>query len=484
MARGNQSQSCRFGNLVLVAMLCCSLVPTNAFDPAANRVVRKGLWHAPMSPSLLGPAPVLSRRPSSQLSKTRLQGVVAATLAQIPHPHVSTTSIAGKLKPFLRRFHFGASELSEIGSAIVAITDWQDVLLLVFLAFCTPAFSKYRNKVAKNQELRRFGLTRLASDVSKVALSVYVVDICMVVLSTIGFTFPRDWKVSAVFTKVAYSVWALREFMFFKRNLICTFYNVTGLEMGRLEILDRFINALAVFLYGLFLVDWLSLKLGFALKSIFGFASVFSVAFTLASKDIMSNLLAGIWLQASGKAVPGDAVKFGDSTSGGLIRMGWLETSLRDGEGAIVKIPNSGLAGQKISNLSEIQKSLVKQTLRFDYADADNIPKLIQEIKDEIMRTCKKLVVDGSRPFRVHFTNYMDNHLEVTVETHHNISPVSGEYHDNRQDLLLAINRAVKKCGMEFAQKAKGIKPNQETSARVVPAEAYLETLTPSPEGG
>ena len=250
--------------------------------------------------------------------------------------------------------------------------------------------------------------------------------------------------------------------------------------MGRLEILDRFINGIAVFVYGLFLVDWLSLELGYALKSIFGLASVFSVAFTLASKDILSNLLSGIWLQASGKASPGDAVRFGDGTSGGLVKMGWLETSLRDGEGAMVKVPNAQLAGQKMSNLSEIKKAQVKQTLRFDYADADKIPELIHEIKQEIMKTCKKLVVDGSRPFRVHFTNYMEDHLEVTVVTHHNISPVSGEYHDNRQDLLLAINRAVKRCGMRFAQMVKVEIPGRAASWRVVPGKAYLEGL----EGG
>jgi small-conductance mechanosensitive channel len=363
--------------------------------------------------------------------------------------------LAGKLWPLLQKLKLGVTEFRSIGKAIRQVTDWQDVVVLVFLAFCTPFFSKYRNHLANNQDLQRFGVTKIVSDIGKVALSVYVVDVVAVVLTTMGFTFPRAWKVSEIYTKVAYSSWILSEFLFYKCMLLCKFYKVKQNNMGRVEILNRFINGIAVFVYGLLLVDWLSLELGYALKSIFGLASVFSLAFTLASKDILSNMLAGLWLQGSGKAVPGDAVKFGDGTSGSLVKMGWLETALRDGEGAIVKIPNAKLAGQKMSNLSHVKTSLVKQTLRFHYEDADKIPALIESIKDEIKKSCKKLILDGSRPFRVHFTNYMEDHLEVTVVTHHNISPVSGEYHDNRQELLFAIHRAVKKSDVTFAELAQ-----------------------------
>ncbi|GKY90372.1 hypothetical protein MPSEU_000011200 [Mayamaea pseudoterrestris] len=474
-------------HLLLVAILLSfTASTTNAFvqHGAAGGRVRnnEALQLFPLPMRVLHNLPIATAIPAS-LSSTRLYGqgsaAVAKAIINTGTPIIGksySTSIAGKLMPLIRMCRIGVKEFKAVGAAIVSVTDWQDVVLLVFLAFCTPAFNKYRAKVSNNQETTRFGITKVISDVSKVALAVYIVDIVTVIMATLGFPLPQKWKVSAVFTKVAYSGWILREFLYFKCRLLCKFYKVKRDEMGRVEILDRFVNGFAIFIYGLFLVDWLSLELGYALKSIFGLASMFSVAFTLASRDIASNLLAGIWLQASDKAVPGDAVKFGENTSGGLVRMGWLETSLQDGEGAIVKIPNSNLAGQKISNLSRVTKTPIKQTLRFDYSDANKIPELIHAIKQEIMVSCKKLVVDGSRPFRVHFTNYMEDHLEVTVVTHHEISPLGGEFHDNKQELLLAINRAVKKTGVQFAQMVKMEIPGRPASWKVVQHKSYLES--------
>jgi small-conductance mechanosensitive channel len=402
----------------------------------------------------------------------------------LPHinPLSHATIISGKLMPALKKLFRSSINWQSLGAAIVSVTDWQDICLLLLLGFGTPLFRRLLPQ-QQHRQLRRFGITQVVSDVSKVGLSVYVVDIAMVVASHLGFTFPRLWKVSALYTKIAYSAWVLREFLLYKCMLLCRFYNVKQSDMGRIEILNRLINGASVFIFGLLLIDWLSLELGYAIKSIFGLASVFSVAFTLASKDILSNLLAGFWLQGSGKALPGDSVSFGDGTSGGLVNMGWLETSLRDGEGVIVKIPNAKLADQKMSNLSQVKKSAVKQTLRFHYSDADKMPELIAAIRQEIMTSCKKLVLDGSRPFRVHFTNYKEDHLEVTVVTHHDVSPVSGEYHDNRQDVLLAINRAVIKSDVEFAQLVKLEVTSRDSLWRVAPSRKHLYGLDDAPNG-
>lgn len=111
----------------------------------------------------------------------------------------------------------------------------------------------------------------------------------------------------------------------------------------------------------------------------------------------------------------------------------------------------SDLAGQHVSNLSRLNKSQVKQTLRFDYKDADKLPQVITDIKQEIADACPRLITDGSRPFRVHFTDHGHDHLEVRVNTHFNVNPVGNDYWDSRQRVLMAIQRAVKKNGVEFA---------------------------------
>ncbi len=143
--------------------------------------------------------------------------------------------------------------------------------------------------------------------------------------------------------------------------------------------------------------------------------------------------------------------------------MGWMETLIRGPDEIMVTVPNADLAGERVSNLSRIQKSQVKQTLRFEYKDADKLPLLVEDIKEEIKSACPLLISDGSRPFRVHFTGFGSDHCEVRVNAHFNIKPVGdeywdnrqrvilAEYWDNRQRVILAIQKAVKKHGVEFA---------------------------------
>ena len=75
--------------------------------------------------------------------------------------------------------------------------------------------------------------------------------------------------------------------------------------------------------------------------------------------------------------------------------------------------PNNILSGQKISNLSRVVYSQVKQTLRFHYDDAEEIPALLDSIKEEIRKSCPRLITDNTRPFRVFWTGFNEDHLEV-----------------------------------------------------------------------
>ena len=92
----------------------------------------------------------------------------------------------------------------------------------------------------------------------------------------------------------------------------------------------------------------------------------------------------------------------------------------------------------------------MKQTLRISYDDAAKIPKLLDNIKEEIRLSCPKLITDGSRAFRAHWQNFEDDHLQVVVDCHFTIKPTGDEYYDNRQAVLDAIYRAVKKTGAHF----------------------------------
>lgn len=111
----------------------------------------------------------------------------------------------------------------------------------------------------------------------------------------------------------------------------------------------------------------------------------------------------------------------------------------------MISIPNADLLKERLSNLSRVRHSQVKQVLRLRYDDVDKIPSLIEQIKHEIKKSCPSLIVDGSRPFRVHWTAMNQDHCEITVDTRHTIKPVGDAYLDNKQNVLTAIYTALKR---------------------------------------
>jgi small-conductance mechanosensitive channel len=198
----------------------------------------------------------------------------------------------------------------------------------------------------------------------------------------------------------------------------------------------------------------LKVEMGVAMSGVLAFGSVGTLALGLASKDLMTNILTGLMLSASDQIYEGDSVRFANGNGGSIVKLGWFETVLRGSDEVMVSIPNGDLIKQQVSNLSRVRFCQVKQTLRFKYKDADNLPTLLEAIKQEIRLACPALITDGSRPFRVYWTDYEVEYLSVMIDTHFRLKPVGDEYWDNRQRVLQAIDKAVKKVGVSFQTEA------------------------------
>lgn len=130
--------------------------------------------------------------------------------------------------------------------------------------------------------------------------------------------------------------------------------------------------------------------------------------------------------------------------------MGILETLVKQNGEMITAIPNKDLANQKITNLSRLKFSQVKQILRFDYEDASKMPAVIEEIRKEIRESCPQVVKDGSRPLRVVWSDFGDNSLEVTVDVRMNTPPIGDIYYEGKQKILIAIHTALKRLDVNL----------------------------------
>lgn len=368
---------------------------------------------------------------------------------------VHRTFLAGNILPNLEKLIITPEKFQKIFKTLGQVTDWQDFLFLITLSYATvPLFQLPYNSLMKDKkDFQDTGYHFVADhlqQISRIALLCYLVDMLKVVIIEMGFGWKHIPHIPSVFARSVYTLWVARRLALSKKWFLCKVWKKSPETLGRMELIDHLADAIILIVVALTIVDIFSVELGFAAKSIFAFGSIGTLVFSLASQGIVANLMNGILLSASDRVYEGDSVKFGDSIEGTVVKMGWVETVIRESDEVVTTVPNSDLASEKLSNLSRMTKCQVKQVLRFDYKDMAKLPQLCDDIKLEIRKACPQLIVDGTRPFRVHWVGYEKVSLNVVVDAHFQIRPLGDGYWDNQQRVLEAINRAVEKNDVKF----------------------------------
>ncbi len=128
-----------------------------------------------------------------------------------------------------------------------------------------------------------------------------------------------------------------------------------------------------------------------------------------------------------------------------------METTITDSNEMVVAIPNQELSSSRLINISKIKMSRLRQDLHFHYQDCQKLPAILEEIKHEIKSTCPLVVSDGTKPLRAYFKKYADSYLEVEVDVRMNCNPGSELFKQETQDVLFAIDRAVRRHNVQFA---------------------------------
>lgn len=268
--------------------------------------------------------------------------------------------------------------------------------------------------------------------------------------------------VSLSFAKVVYTLWLARVCAKFKHYILAKYVpklsrredkNMDGL----IALVDHLINAMIGGVAAMVIIDILELS-GLGVRSAFALGSAGTLAITLGTQTLVTHIVSGFTMTTSNRFYVGDFVQLskggtGQVTFAGTVEsLGWLETTIRGSNDQVTTIPNAQLEGIQVCNLSRNTMCQVRQVLRFKYQDASILPTLLPSIREEIIASCPKIVTDGRRPCRVVWTDYCESHLEVIVDVHFDgIKPIGDAYWNNRQDVLLAIQRAVDKHGVKFA---------------------------------
>ena len=265
-------------------------------------------------------------------------------------------------------------------------------------------------------------------------------------------------NITAVLTNTSssllFSIWGMYRLKYIKNLVVRYVFSRRKVENKRVQRLYQKGTDVVIYIGAAVLaLDTLGFKYQSALTSLSVFGGLGTIVFSLASKDMTTQLLSGLSIQVAQQFDVGDEIQLESGKFGTVYSIGPMHTYIRGEDEIVTKISNSDLDTMRVSNLSLGEASQVEQKLRFDFSAIKVAPKLVREIKFEIKEACKdKLITDGSRPFRVHWTGYGEQWLEISVDARLKIAPYSDDYYEIRQEIMLGIARAAERCDARFAE--------------------------------
>lgn len=453
------------GRLVLVMVLLLQkLAPATAFEAPGLHVCGGKLCRL---------------HPSSQTGGTCSSSGSSLFSSPLPiHDLMDSgreTFLIGNVGTTFAAFLKGLRKIRPGMERIIEVVDPVDLVVILTIGFGTATMARWWNDKVINKTLRRkrpkdFSesklkfFSELVCQLGQCSFLAYLGEILLSFLDVIGLHLPRS--APRFITVSTYAIWGAGRVSTFKTSVLKRIFKthpsfpkhgskvlpslpITGVLFSRvLDIIIFLITSVIV-------MDLCSVKVGVVIKSLLSVAGFSSLIIGLSLRDPATQIIEGTSLLLLDRFRPGDKIKLADGTVGRVISIGWLDTTLACTDDIHVRIPNSEIASKRISNVSRANRSQVKQKVRLRYDDIDKIPKLVDGIKEEVKAACPKLVLDGSRPFRVHWRSMADDHVSVVVDTHHDIPPMTQLFYDNQERVMIAIATAVKKNRMKFALPAK-----------------------------
>ena len=176
-----------------------------------------------------------------------------------------------------------------------------------------------------------YQVVSLISEASRIGMHVISFDCATMLIHLMGFN-PfgvfdmSNVNLAGVFSSLIYSGWIVNRTKSFKRYLLEHAFGVDeDADWGKMEVVDNLGNGLLYATWGVYILNKLEMQTGIAVKSLFSLGATGTLIFSLASKDIASQMMSGLTLHLSDKIYQGDTIEFSDGTSGIVEDLGWMQ---------------------------------------------------------------------------------------------------------------------------------------------------------------
>lgn len=169
---------------------------------------------------------------------------------------------------------------------------------------------------------------------------------------------------------------------------------------------------------------------------------------SLAAKDILSNIFGGLMIIMDRPFAVGDFVQIANNEEGTVRYIGWRYTQIQLRNGRILHVPNGLITNSVVTNYSEKTHWFVQKEFGVRYKDFDKAP----DVASSIAKWLEEHPSINHR--RTSFANVFeltDSSVTIRIRAFLKSSLSTPEWYAFVEELLLEINRVVKKHKADFA---------------------------------
>jgi small-conductance mechanosensitive channel len=248
-----------------------------------------------------------------------------------------------------------------------AVADWKDWLLIGMCCFLpiplARSFYFYRfrsleldvapmkRKFSKSKTKK---VAQLVTELGELFALLFGTELVLVGLRELGFKFVNS-DIHTWATSVVATIWVAKNISELKRYILYRQFKLkkrgTALvtaQKGGAKLINRMLDIVIVVATAFTILDFLSVKTGYAFQSLLGLSSIGTLVFSLASQNLASEFLASLAIQGTNMYQEGEIITMmngNDVTTGKVEKLGWLNTHIRLGDDCIVRVPNTKIAG-------------------------------------------------------------------------------------------------------------------------------------------
>ncbi|MBQ7938031.1 MAG: mechanosensitive ion channel family protein [Oscillospiraceae bacterium] len=176
----------------------------------------------------------------------------------------------------------------------------------------------------------------------------------------------------------------------------------------------KFVHGIIAFLLYFIVILTVASTLGIPITSVLAIFSVFTLAFSLAIKDIIALFASGITILASKPFKSGDFVEIPEEGISGFVSdVGLIHTHLFTADNKEIIIPNSIVAGDTIINYSKIGLRRLDAVFSVDYGeDFEKAKSIIREVVEN------EPLVEKEKDIFIMVTSLAPNGIDIVCKVY------------------------------------------------------------------